>query len=38
MFSHNAIAHLDPTGASGNSLSADKFNDIVMCEQGYASQ
>lgn len=29
----NAIAHLDPTGATGNSLCADKFDDIVMCEQ-----
>lgn len=29
----NAVAHLDPTGVTGNSLSADKFDDIVMCEQ-----
>ncbi len=29
----NAIAHLDPTEVTGKSLSADKFEDIVMCEQ-----
>lgn len=29
----NAIAHLDPTSATGNSLSADTFDDIIMCEQ-----
>lgn len=29
----NAIAHLDPTEVTGKSLSADKFDDIVMCEQ-----
>lgn len=28
----NAIAHLDPTGKSGQSLSADKFDDVITSE------